>query len=35
MSLYEELASVPYGLCNICDGEHAWNNVKCDLLWEA
>jgi hypothetical protein len=31
--LYEGLASVPWGLCSICDGEHSWNNVKCDLLW--
>jgi hypothetical protein len=27
------MADVPYGLCSICDGEHAWQNVKCDLLW--
>lgn len=34
MSLYEELLSVPYGLCQICDGYHSWQNVKCDLLEE-
>lgn len=23
-----------WGVCSICDGEHAWANVKCDLLDE-
>lgn len=23
-----------WGVCAICDGEHAWANVKCDLLDE-
>ena len=32
--LFDGLSSVmgTYGLCSICDGEHAWANVKCDLL---
>ncbi len=25
-------AAETWGLCSICDGEHAWANVKCDLL---
>lgn len=31
---YNSLLSVAdtWGLCSICDGEHAWANVKCDLL---
>lgn len=33
VTLADDLNSVPYGLCSICDGEHAWNDVKCDLLW--
>jgi hypothetical protein len=35
LSLTEALNRIPYGLCSICDAEHTWNNVKCDLLfWE-
>lgn len=31
--LYEALNEVldSWGLCSICDAEHAWANVKCDL----
>ena len=35
-SFVDALAEVhdTWGVCAICDGEHAWANVKCDLLEE-
>jgi hypothetical protein len=34
--LFEALSEVmdSWGVCSICDAEHAWANVKCDLLFE-
>ena len=34
--LFEALTEVmdSWGVCSICDGEHAWANLKCDLLFE-
>jgi hypothetical protein len=32
--LFEALRDVPWGVCSICDAEHAWPDVKCDLLFE-
>lgn len=37
MGLFEALRMVAdtYGLCKVCDAEHEWANVKCDLMDES
>lgn len=33
-SLAEAIESIDYGMCSICQAEHEFPNIKCDLILE-